>query len=214
MERDGGQSGAFGRRLEADVGDARVAGRADVALTTLPATMLSLSRILSPVSTPQGKARRPKGNRTSGRRPSDNQEGDGLIILDQHGAHERILYERLRENPEAAPATLESPATAILPENLAPELWAFEEDLGSLGFLFESFGPDAVRVTAAPETAVDPEAAFLAALQAMAGGENLAKALACKKGSTKFGENLSGEGVAAMLDEWSCCEFPKTCPPN
>ncbi len=48
-------------------------------------------------------------------------------------------------------------------------------DLGSLGFLFEPFGPDAVRVTAALETAVDPEAAFLAALHALAGGEDLAK---------------------------------------
>ena len=104
------------------------------------------------------------------------QEGDGLIILDQHGAHERILYEKLRENPEAAPATLERPVTAILPEDLAPEVWALEEDFGSLGFLFEPFGPDAVRVTAAPETAVDPEAAFLAALHALAGGEDLAKA--------------------------------------
>jgi DNA mismatch repair protein MutL len=103
--------------------------------------------------------------------------------------------------------------TAVLPEDLAPEVWAFEEDLGSLGFLFEPFGPDAMRVTAAPETAADPETAFLAALHALAGGEDLAKALACK-GSTKFGESLSREGMAALLDEWASCDFPKTCPPN
>jgi len=139
------------------------------------------------------------------------QEGDALIILDQHGAHERILYERLRENPKAPAATLERPVTAVMPEDLAPEVWSFEDDLGSLGFLFEPFGPAAVRVTAAPETAVDLEAAFLAALHALAGGEDLAKALACK-GSTKFGEDLSGEGMAALLDEWSSCEFPDVCP--
>ncbi len=139
------------------------------------------------------------------------QEGDALIILDQHGAHERILYEKLRENPEAPPASLERPVTATLPEDLATEVWALEEDLGSLGFLFEPFGPDAVRVNAAPETAADPEAAFLAALHALAGGEDLAKALACK-GSTKFGEDLSREGMAALLQEWSSCEFPHVCP--
>lgn len=83
--------------------------------------------------------------------------------------------------------------------------------MNRLGFLFEPFGADAVRVTAAPETAADPEAAFLAALHALAGGEDLAKALACK-GSTKFGEGLSGEGMAALLDEWSSCEFPDVCP--
>jgi len=101
--------------------------------------------------------------------------------------------------------------TAILPEDLAPEAWAFETGLNRLGFLFEPFGADAVRVTAAPETAVDPEAAFLAALHALAGGEDLAKALACK-GSTKFGEDLSREGMAALLYEWSSCEFPDVCP--
>ncbi len=133
------------------------------------------------------------------------------MILDQHGAHERILYERLRENPEAAPVTLEHPVTAILPEDLAPEAWAFETELLRLGFLFEQFGTDAVRVTGAPETAIDPEAAFLAALHALAGGEDLAKALACK-GSTRFGENLSKEEMQALLRDWTSCEFRNVCP--
>ncbi len=139
------------------------------------------------------------------------QEGEDLVILDQHGAHERILYERLRENPEAAPVTLEHPVTAILPEDLAPEAWAFETELLRLGFLFEQFGTDAVRVTGAPETAIDPEAAFLAALHALAGGEDLAKALACK-GSTRFGENLSKEEMQALLRDWTSCEFRNVCP--
>ena len=133
------------------------------------------------------------------------------MILDQHGAHERILYERLRENPEAAPVTLEHPVTAILPEDLAPEAWAFETELARLGFLFEPFGTDAVRVTGAPETAIDPEAAFLAALHALAGGEDLAKALACK-GSTRFGEKLSKEEMQALLRDWTSCEFRNVCP--
>ncbi len=40
---------------------------------------------------------------------------------------------------------------------------------------------------------------------------DLAKALTCK-GSTKFGEDLSREGMAALLHEWACCQFPNVCP--
>ncbi|HEV8044605.1 MAG TPA: DNA mismatch repair endonuclease MutL, partial [Rubrobacter sp.] len=40
------------------------------------------------------------------------QEGDELIILDQHGAHERILYERLSKNPRAEATPLPSPVVA------------------------------------------------------------------------------------------------------
>ena len=42
------------------------------------------------------------------------QEGEELIILDQHGALERILYERLLKNPGAAPVALPSSAVVRL----------------------------------------------------------------------------------------------------
>jgi DNA mismatch repair protein MutL len=52
------------------------------------------------------------------------------------------------------------------------------------------------------EAVADPEAALVAAIRALAGGEDLAKALTCK-GSTKFGEDLSREEMEALLPEWS-----------
>jgi len=139
------------------------------------------------------------------------QEGEDLIILDQHGAHERILYERFSENPRAEAVPLPSPVVARLPEDLAPETWNFEVELRALGFRFEPFGDGAVRISAVSETVTDPEAALLAALHALAGGEDLAKALACK-GSTKFGESLSSEEMKALLKEWASCEFRDVCP--
>ena len=98
-----------------------------------------------------------------------------------------------------------------LPGDLAPEAWSFEPELNSLGFEFEPFGEGAVRVSKAPETVADPEAALLVALRALAGGEDLAKALACK-GSTRFGENLSREEIEALLREWAATEFKDICP--
>jgi DNA mismatch repair protein MutL len=139
------------------------------------------------------------------------QEGDELVILDQHGAHERILYERLLKNPKGTPVMLSSPVVVRLPADLVPEAWNFELELNALGFAFEPFGAGAVRVLEAPETVADPEAALVAALHALAGGEDLAKALACR-GSTRFGENLSREEMEALLRDWSAAEFKDICP--
>lgn len=139
------------------------------------------------------------------------QEGDELIILDQHGAHERILYERLSGNPKSEAVPLAHPVVARLPEDLAPEVWSFERELAALGFEFEPFGAEAVRVLAAPASVTEAEVAFTVAVEALAGGEDLAKALACR-GSKKFGEELTVEEMRTMLSEWAVCEFRDVCP--
>ncbi len=139
------------------------------------------------------------------------QEGEDLIILDQHGAHERVLYERLSENPASTPVELPRPVVARLPEDLAPEVWGFEDELSRLGFVVEPFGGDAVRLLEVPETVTDPGAALEAAVGALAGGEDLAKALACK-GSTKFGEEMPREALEVLLNDWAACEFKEVCP--
>lgn len=139
------------------------------------------------------------------------QEDDELFILDQHGAHERILYERFSANPKSEAVPLANPVVARLSEDLAPEAWSFEYELAALGFAFEPFGAEAVRVMAAPALVTDAEAAFIAAVEALAGGEDLAKALACR-GSAKFGEVLTREEMKTLLEEWRACEFCEICP--
>jgi DNA mismatch repair protein MutL len=139
------------------------------------------------------------------------QRGEELMLLDQHGIHERILYERLSEEPRRRPAPLSEPLAVSLPSELSPEVWSYETELYALGFEFEPFGEDTVRLSAAPGGTADPGAALRAALEALAGGEDLAKALACK-GSTKFGESLSRERMDLLIKEWTACEFPMVCP--
>lgn len=138
-------------------------------------------------------------------------EGDELIILDQHGAHERILYEKLQKNLRGTPRTLPVPVVVRLSSELAPEVWNFEAELEALGFVVEPFGAGAVRVAAVPEGMGDVEGALLGAVEALAGGEDLAKALACR-GSTKFGEDLSRAEMEALLKDWAACEFGVICP--
>jgi DNA mismatch repair ATPase MutL len=89
----------------------------------------------------------------------------------------------------------------------------FEVEMEALGSRFEPFGEGAPRISAVPETVTDPETALLAALHTLAGGEDLAKALACK-GSTRFGESLSSEEMEMLLKEWSVTEFREICTPE
>ncbi|CAA9488038.1 MAG: DNA mismatch repair protein MutL [uncultured Rubrobacteraceae bacterium] len=138
-------------------------------------------------------------------------EGDELVILDQHGAHERILYEKLQKNLRGTPEELPAPVVVRLPPELAPEVWNFEAELGALGFVVEPFGAGAVRVLAVPAGMGDAEGALLGAVEALAGGEDLAKALACR-GSTKFGEGLSKGEMEVLLEAWAACEFREICP--
>ena len=48
--------------------------------------------------------------------------GGRVIILDQHGAHKRILYEKLLQNIRGTPTTLPVPTVVRLPDDLAPEV--------------------------------------------------------------------------------------------
>ena len=83
------------------------------------------------------------------------EEGDELLIIDQHGAHERVLYEKLQKDLRGIPARLLSPVVVRLPADLAPEAWNFEAELEALGFGMEPFGGDAVRLLAVPRAVMD-----------------------------------------------------------
>src|SRR5215469_4167303 len=80
---------------------------------------------------------------------------EGLVLVDQHAAHERVLYNRFLARLEAR--SLATPSQALLlPETveLEPAQVAAASDhrerLRALGFEVEEFGPRALRLTAAP----------------------------------------------------------------
>lgn len=77
----------------------------------------------------------------------------GMVIVDQHAAHERLVYERLKA--QAADAGIRSQAL-LIPEivDLSPtdaaRLLAFADDLAELGLVIEAFGPGAIAVREVP----------------------------------------------------------------
>ncbi|KUL96913.1 DNA mismatch repair protein MutL [Bosea sp. WAO] len=81
------------------------------------------------------------------------QTRDGMVIVDQHAAHERLVYERLkaeREKSGIARQPLLLPEVVELDPVDADRLNAAAPDLASLGLVIESFGPGAVLVREAP----------------------------------------------------------------
>ncbi|MFC3478255.1 DNA mismatch repair endonuclease MutL [Halobacterium litoreum] len=147
---------------------------------------------------------------------------DGLVLVDQHAADERVHYERLREQADGASQTLVEPVELEL---TAGEAAVFEDaigDLRELGFEASLSGRTAA-VSAVPAVfadALDPELArdVLADFVADAGGDPVADAadelladLACRPAVT--GNTSLAEGsVVALLGELDDCENPYACP--
>jgi DNA mismatch repair protein MutL len=150
---------------------------------------------------------------------------DGLYLIDQHAAHERVLFEALMEahtQGEVESQTLLEPVTveftpaqaAILEENL--------EVLKCLGFEVEPFGQRTYRLRALPNllTGLVPEQALRSVVEdfeedetpLMSETEARIAARVCKRASVKAGQVLSLAEQQKLLRDLEACQSPRTCP--
>lgn len=149
---------------------------------------------------------------------------DGLYLIDQHAAHERVLFERfLAQRQTGIPAqTLLHPATVQLPAASARLIADQLELLRRLGFGIESFGPDTFLVRTIPALLVgsDPAAALRVLVENFEEDETPLQAKqeariiarVCKRAAVKAGTSLSPEEQRALLLDLEACESPRTCP--
>ncbi|HEY2526062.1 MAG TPA: DNA mismatch repair endonuclease MutL [Candidatus Binataceae bacterium] len=143
------------------------------------------------------------------------QTADGIVIVDQHAAHERLVYERMkRELAQGRVATqpLLIPEVVELDSGDVERIVARSEELLELGLAIESFGPDAVLVREAPallgaadlkalvRDLADDIAETGAALSLREKLENVSATLACHM-SVRAGRRLTGEEMNALLRE-------------
>ncbi len=158
---------------------------------------------------------------------------EGMLLVDQHAAHERVVYERLlaRRGGEAAgrQALLE-PVLVELDAARAAALSGHEDELAALGFELEPFGGRALRVRALPAALLSggPLAGagggrVRAALESIlgdlaepgaagrAGADPVAASAACH-GSVRAGTALAASEMAALLRDLEACRNPHTCP--
>ena len=141
------------------------------------------------------------------------QTQDGVVIVDQHAAHERIVYERLkleREQGAIERQMLLTPLIVDLDPDAASLIDAYSEELAGLGLVLEGFGPGAMMVREAPAAIAQGDLSALvrdlaADLAAEDGAQTLARRLdqrlatfACHH-SVRSGRPLKPEEMNALL---------------
>jgi len=143
------------------------------------------------------------------------QTRDGLVIVDQHAAHERIVYERMKaalEKSGIARQILLIPEIVELDEADAARLTARAEELARFGLVIEPFGPGAIAVRETPSLLgdVDVQALLRDLAEHMAEWDDslplerrllhVSATMACH-GSVRAGRRLKPDEMNALLRE-------------
>lgn len=150
---------------------------------------------------------------------------EGMYLIDQHAAHERVLFEQLLAERQRAAVT----SQALLeprPVELAPEaanlLEEHREVLGCLGFQVEPFGGTTMLVRGLPAIMADTDArqvledvaaALLAGDAPLAGTvEEAVARQVCKRAAVKAGQVLAQAEMEELVRALERCASPRTCP--
>ena len=149
----------------------------------------------------------------------------GLYLIDQHAAHERVLYERLlaqKANAQVASQTLLEPRPVELPPGLGPVLEEHLDVLTELGFQIEPFGGETYLLRAVPTMLeqADPAQALLEMVEELTQGktplererEERVIAAVCKQGAVKAGQTLSLDEMRELVRQLEQTTMPRTCP--
>ncbi|TDU72806.1 DNA mismatch repair protein MutL [Prosthecobacter fusiformis] len=151
---------------------------------------------------------------------------EGLVLMDQHAAHERVNFEKMRKAMEQGgvpsqrllmPLTLQtSPRDAdVLMRNL--------EALARLGIEAEPFGPNTFKVEALPtflktddplawlDQVIEELQSLSSKSSALRLGEDMIATTVCRH-SVKANDRLSMPEIQALLEDLFACEMPYCCP--
>lgn len=148
----------------------------------------------------------------------------GMYLIDQHAAHERILYEKIMraEQQPIAKQQLLQPLTIELGSQLAGLISEYLPVLQKSGFDIEPFGSGSYLLRAIPAFMGkrDPQEILLEVAESLAQRNDLVGQaredelvkIICKRLAIKGGQVLSLAEQRALLQQLEACENPRTCP--
>ncbi|EAQ77438.1 DNA mismatch repair endonuclease MutL [Blastopirellula marina] len=151
---------------------------------------------------------------------------EGMVVIDQHALHERILYEEFREKALAGrleTQNLLAPETMHLSPSEFSAVMQAQEPLAQLGFQVESFGGDTILISSYPAI-LDrrkPSETLREIIDHLVGDgkrpdrrdllDELLHMMSCKA-AVKAGDRLSAEEIDALLELRHLCQDAHHCP--
>jgi DNA mismatch repair protein MutL len=148
-----------------------------------------------------------------------------MYLIDQHAAHERILYEQMmseRSEQKVASQTLLEPLSLDLDPLLAGVLTEHLGMLNEVGFDLTPFGGTSYLLRAVPSILIAPDvrAALVDILEILRQGDDPLEAQAeerlvatvCKRAAIKAGQALSPAEMQQLVRQLEQCTSPRTCP--
>ena len=149
----------------------------------------------------------------------------GMYLIDQHAAHERILYEQMMASLSEQKVTSQQLLEPLV-LNLDPLLLGTLADslalLNQSGFLIEPFGGTSYLLRAVPSILAvsDTSTALVDILEMVrqdsdllgARSEERLVAAVCKRAAVKAGQSLSADEMQQLVRQLEQCESPRTCP--
>ena len=148
---------------------------------------------------------------------------DGVYLIDQHAAHERVVFERVIVDAAASSPQVQmmmEPVTVELDPRQGEMLESHLESVARTGFQIEGFGGRTFILRGVPGLLVDgdPGQNLLDVLDLMAEGggfesweERAAYSIACH-GAIRAGETLSTQEMSELTRQLEGCDQPHTCP--
>ena len=153
---------------------------------------------------------------------------DGLVIIDQHAAHERIIYEKLLQRTQGAPPVRQKliiPLVIDIPPIIASEIRDLVEQnlelLEKTGFVLKKFSGDSLVIEEIPAELDDWQGGkiFIEILKQLEEEmelnsdfrDSLAKSIACKA-SIKAGKKLTRKEMLNLINQLFACQMPYFCP--